>query len=64
MPRIDPPKRKRPTASKLSEQQVREMRQAYKDGATQSSLAVKYHVNVSHVGRIVRREMWQGVGEE
>ena len=39
------------------------MRKEYENGATQSSLALKYKVNVSHVGRIVRREMWQDTGD-
>lgn len=51
--------RKRPTSSKLTTEQVREMRQKYLDGVTQSTLSKEYKVNVSHVGRIVRGEIWQ-----
>lgn len=50
---------KRKPASKLTLEQVRQMRKEYEEGATQSQLAKKYQVNVSHVGRIVRGEMWQ-----
>lgn len=54
---------RRKPASKLSEAQVAEMRYRYdEEGWTQSKLAQTYEVSIGHVGRIVRRDVWQTRG--
>ena len=47
--------------SKLHEADVREMRRLYAAGWTHKSLAVKFDVGKSVVGRILRREKWKHV---
>ena len=44
--------------SKLTEQEVLEIRAKYEDGATQAELAEEYDVSRPNVGKIVRREAW------
>lgn len=53
---------RRKPASKLSEAQVSEMRLRYAEGWTQSKLAKEYQISIGHVGRIVRRDVWQDRG--
>ena len=48
-------------ASRLSEQDVREIRKLYKDGYSQPKLAEKFKLSAGHIGRIVRREVWKQV---
>lgn len=51
-------------ASKLTLTQVKDMRELYARGdCTQGQLARDYKVSVIQVGRILRGESWQGVGE-
>ena len=47
---------------KLTLDDVRTMREAYQDGATQGSLAKYFGVSVGQVGRIVRGESWMEAG--
>ena len=44
---------------KLTDDDVRAIRQAYDNGATQRSLTALYDLGPSQVGRIVRREQWR-----
>lgn len=45
-------------AQKLTPAQVREIRAAYKEGATQGQLCRYFKVSVGQIGRIVRGESW------
>ena len=47
--------------SKLTEDQVVDMRQAYAAGETQTSLARRFSVHQGHVSAIVRRVVWRHV---
>jgi hypothetical protein len=47
--------------SKLTEDKVRAIREAYAHGATQSQLAAAYNVTQPLIGYIVRRELWRHV---
>lgn len=48
-------------AAKLTGEQVINLREEYVNGATQGSLARKYHLSVNQVGRIVRGECWNAL---
>jgi hypothetical protein len=50
--------------SKLTDEQVRQLRQRYNCGCTQMSLAETFGISKHTVSRIVRRITWQHVGEE
>lgn len=50
---------RRPTVSTRSPLEIRELRQRYVEGWTQSRLANKYHMSIGNVGRIVRGDIWQ-----
>lgn len=47
--------------AKLTDQKVRDMREAYAAGTTQTALAAAYGVRQSLVSRVVRREAWRHV---
>lgn len=49
-------------AAKLTGEQVQQIRQRYDDGESQSALCRSYGVSIGQIGRIVRRESWQGIG--
>jgi len=45
--------------AKLSEEQVREIRECYaKGGVSQSQLAAKFNIWQTHISRIIRRQAW------
>ena len=44
--------------SKLSVEQVQEIRTKCKDGAKQVDLAKEYQISINQIGRIVRNEQW------
>ena len=48
--------------ARLSEDNVRTMRQRYAEGATQRELCQVYGVSITTVGRIVRGETWGWLG--
>jgi len=48
-------------AAKLTVQKVKEIRQRYAEGETQSQLSRVYQVSLVQIGRIVRGESWQKV---
>lgn len=53
------------TAAKLSDQDVREMREAYEDpSVTYRMLSEKYGVSMGYVGKIIRREHRAEVGPQ
>ncbi|ASZ75212.1 helix-turn-helix DNA-binding protein [Mycobacterium phage MissWhite] len=45
---------RRPNRKKLSEREVKDIRQAYQGGMTQKALAVNYGVNPATISRLVR----------
>lgn len=47
--------------SKLSESQVREVRRMYKEGETQSSIAIRFAVSVQLISLVVLRKRWAHV---
>jgi len=46
-------------AAKLGLVEVRQIRQLYGEGATQSALCRRFGVSIGQIGRIVRGESWQ-----
>lgn len=50
----------RPTA-KLTEQAVRDIRQSYRAGFTQASLAAHHEVSQMLISLVVRRKIWKHV---
>jgi hypothetical protein len=54
-------KRRHGTAGYLSPDDVREIRRAVKDGATQREVAERFGVNPSHVNKIVTGKKWRGL---
>lgn len=57
-------KERGPCTSKLTKQDVVDIRQAYLDGATQAGLAEKYAVGWTAIGSVVRGESWPGIGPD
>lgn len=59
---IEPPTGEDSSAAKLTEEQVREIRERYEtEDITHRELAAEYGMTKSPIGRILRHETWKGV---
>ena len=56
-------RRKQRAAARLLDDEVREIRLAYKDGASRKTLATRYRVGLEAISKILRRDTYQWVTE-
>jgi len=49
---------------KLTKDDILNIRAAYHEGRTQRELCQLYHVSITTIGRVVRGETWQWLGEK